>query len=956
MELMKKIILPIMIVVTVICCDFAQGQTIRTVVQTGHLSAIIDYDVSSDGKFVATLDKSNKTILWNLKTGHQYREFNEKNSNKVFFNSRSTALIIVSKYYAVAFDIATGKRISFWDSLDKELMKKRMPINIRCELIGNGMLVKDASSGRKLVELKAMVDPVYSVIPLKSRNQIEKRIAGELWWVSEKTPVQWNLKTGQIVNRISIPNYRINNTWLDAKGDLVFWNGKNILSRYKFEDGSKIDDIKIAGQGLIHALSFLSDNNTVVYDRKNRIWTTNIKSLRSDSLPYVDYIGKVSLINWKGDGKSDVKTVERHYRHGPDRESIKQFGNLGSESKVIGLGSMSNPKEYFVVFNDVWSPLKMKLGSTTGTIGGNIQDFPKALYRMGNGFDIIRGSYMVSLLSDLNVVGKYADNNVNCASMFGNNMIAAGSKEGALRLYDKTSSRMTEMLTPHKSAITSINQDPSQSIAMSTSNDGTIGVYNIKQRKLVAYLMSCDDGREYIIRTPDNYYMSSRYGTDAIHFAVGSDTYRFDQFDLKYNRPDIVLSRIGLADENQIRMLKRAYEKRLRKMHFTEEMLSEDFHVPNLFIKNANQLAKAQTPDQNLQLEVEDSRYKIVNVNVWVNGVPVFGAEGKNVDHRKKLSMKLPITLAHGHNIIQVSCLNERGAESYRQTIEADLPKLPYKPDLWIVTLGVSQYKDSRFNLNYASKDAKDLAWAIEKANKLNYKNVHVLTLTDNEVTKEAIKLIKEFLSDAARNDAVVLSYAGHGLVDQNLDYFLGTYDTDFSLPSTYSLLYDDFESILDGIQPLHKLMLIDACHSGELDKEDIILAQAQNSNKTNNITFRSSGAKLPKSINATSEQLDAVLSENFSNLTRGSGATVISSSSGLQVSVESDKWKNGLFSYCIIQGLCDKNCDANGDGKISLNELQHYCQQLVLRLSGGKQRPSSRIENRQNSFIIGSY
>ena len=56
------------------------------------------------------------------------------------------------------------------------------------------------------------------------------------------------------------------------------------------------------------------------------------------------------------------------------------------------------------------------------------------------------------------------------------------------------------------------------------------------------------------------------------------------------------------------------------------------------------------------------------------------------------------------------------------------------------------------------------------------------------------------------------------------------------------------------------------------------------------------------------------------------------------------------------MQGLRDKRSDTNGDGKISIGELQQYCQHQVLELSGGKQRPSSRIENRQNNFVIGNY
>jgi hypothetical protein len=187
-------------------------------------------------------------------------------------------------------------------------------------------------------------------------------------------------------------------------------------------------------------------------------------------------------------------------------------------------------------------------------------------------------------------------------------------------------------------------------------------------------------------------------------------------------------------------------------------------------------------------------------------------------------------------------------------------------------------------------------------------------------------------------------------------DYYLGTYDTDFTNPALKSIPYDDFESLLDGILPLRKLLLLDACHSGEIDKEDVKLAQASNSSLVKEgITFRSAGVKLPQAVSATAEELDELLTDNFSKLQRGSGATIISSSSGLQVSREGERWNNGLFSYCLIQGLRDKKCDTNHDGKVSIRELQSYCASLVLTLSNGNQRPSARRENRLLDFNIGT-
>ena len=237
---MKKLILSLLLWSIFIYHVAAQEQDVRTVVQTGHLSTIKDYDISADGRYAVTLDWSNKVILWRLKTGHQYRDFNEKDPKEVFFNSQSNAFIVVCKDHTVAFDIPTGKRICYWDwnsQIDK-LKVKRVPKDIRCEKQGNSLLVHSIKTGKKMAELKSMVDEVYQVAAMR------KEIAtDELWWTSANVPVQWNLRTGQITNRIDFPDKMSRKMWFDANEDLVFWDGKNTLSRYQAYSGNKIDDI-----------------------------------------------------------------------------------------------------------------------------------------------------------------------------------------------------------------------------------------------------------------------------------------------------------------------------------------------------------------------------------------------------------------------------------------------------------------------------------------------------------------------------------------------------------------------------------------------------------------------------------------------------------------------------------------------------------------------------------------
>jgi len=936
---------------------------VRTVVQTGHIAAVIDYDISADGHFAATLDKNGQAILWNLKTGHQYREFSESGANEVYFNGRSTALVIVCDKHTAAYDIAMGKRISYWPNkvsvpssyyktkpnihLDA-LKVKRRPSYLKSVVEGTTLRVSDAATGRLVAVLGGTADDIRFVASYVSGQPDMRKADGGIdasrWWVGTPTPVLLDLSRGQLADRIDFGSTVVADTlWRDAVGNLVFWDRCGQLSRYRYTDGEPIDRISLQGTGRLHDLAFLSDNQTVVYDRQNQIWQTNLRKRKSLSLPYIDFHTK-QLTRDGYDLSARFREVDKVRKYTPDQR----------DARVMSIGAVASPDSFFVVLNGVYVPLLMKLGSPHAVKGGNTSEQIRKHVQVSNGLDLFVGPSTVSMLYDAQLVGQYSINSATSVSLFGSGGVAAGEKDGVLSVFDTFTGRLANRLHPHKAAITGITAHPAYKLALTVSEDGTVGIFDTNERQLLAYLVSRNDGRDYIIRTPDNYYMASPYGTDAIHFAVSKDTYQFDQFDLKYNRPDIVLKRIGLADEKQVQMLHHAYEKRLRRMHFTEEMLANDFHVPTLTVTNADQLSQAVTPRQTLRIMASDTKYRLSRINVWVNGVPVLGMDGLPVTSGKTLRTDIPLTLASGHNTVQVSCMNERGAESYRQTVDVNLPAAVQKPDLWMALMGVSNYADKRFNLNYAAKDARDVEAAIRAVNSGNYREIHTLLLADNDVTREQLPRIREFLMKAGRDDAAILFYAGHGMVDSSLDYYLGTYDTDFTAPSQRAIPYDDIEQLLDGIAPLRKLLLVDACHSGEIDKDDVIMTDNQRRQSVSGgITFRAVGEGTLRPLSVGADHLNSVLTENFSNLKRGTGATIISSASGLQVAVEGQQWQNGLFSYCLMQGLHDQRCDIDGDGRLSVSELQQYCQRQVALLSGGRQQPTSRTENRQSEFYI---
>jgi uncharacterized caspase-like protein len=92
------------------------------------------------------------------------------------------------------------------------------------------------------------------------------------------------------------------------------------------------------------------------------------------------------------------------------------------------------------------------------------------------------------------------------------------------------------------------------------------------------------------------------------------------------------------------------------------------------------------------------------------------------------------------------------------------------------------------------------------------------------------------------------------------------------------------------------------------------------------------------------------ILKEMFADLRLGSGAMVISSASGLEFALESEQWKNGVFTYATLEGMRGA-ADRDKDGALYASELRDYVVGRVHKLTGGRQRPTARAESFEFDF-----
>lgn len=537
------------------------------------------------------------------------------------------------------------------------------------------------------------------------------------------------------------------------------------------------------------------------------------------------------------------------------------------------------------------------------------------------------------------------------------NLLATGSADRTVRLWDVRSGAAAGTLEGHGAEVDSVAFSHDGKYLATASYDLTLKVWDVANKAEVAtVVMLGPDG--HVIMTPDNYYTASRTGFESVSFRLGETVVPVELFDLRLNRPDLVLSRFGYAPPDLIELYEKAYRKRLKKMRIEEAALRPEYHLPTTTIASDVPIT---TRERQLPLRVvaDDERYRLDRLHVYVNDVPIHGSAGLDLrrEKTKHHERTLDIELLPGRNKIQVATLNATGVESLKGTVEV-VSTAPARPsDLYVVSVGVSKYADPRLNLKYAAKDARDIAGLFKDRGK-RFAKVEVIEILDDDALRENILAARQKLAGTKIDDQVVVFVAGHGMLDKNLDYYFVTHDFDGDKPAKRGLSYEQLESLLDGIPARRKLMMMDTCHSGEVDDEATRVPPpapgGDGSRGAEGVkvvsdfrTFSYSGAI------KTPDRSHEVLAQLFADLRRGSGAAVISSASGLELAQEGAQWGNGVFTYSVLNGLMSGEADEDGDGTISVSELHEYVVHEVHVLTRGAQTPTARRENLDFDFPV---
>ncbi len=881
---------------TIVVWSYKKDTLIYTIKAEGP---VIDAQYSPDKKIILATYDGNKMLLIERASGKIIRKFagHTADMNDISFSADGTKILTSSEdSTARLWSVASGKELLKVKSNDIVFVARFLP--------GSNSYFITSSEDKSLCFWNAGTGSLAKKIQPKTDAIISSGFSSDgnfaLSTSANSTTNIWDTHTGKILKTLSGHKAVV----MQA----VFSNDQNLIASVSLDKTLNIWDAKsgniihhLAGHtGAVRSVKFNFDNQKII-------------TASADS----------TMILW------DAKTGTILHRFKGHKSAVNSACFSPDGKKIISASRDSSAIIWNTETGDVLA--KIPIGSIGLFANFNLKGdrFIVVGQKLAYVYETSSFKKLFELQPDKFFYG-HAD--IENAA----NLILTSDMNGNVKVWSDNG-KLIDDFKAHDDITTSAIISNDNKAILTSSYDHTLKLWNLNNKsKIITFVPITGEGGVSIL--PSNYYYGDKDAIKYLYFTNGLKTIGFDQLDVKYNRPDKVLEALGNRDTLLIKSYRKAYEKRIKRLNIDTAAFSDGYSIPEAIFCGRDSIEYEQKSEKfTAHIKGIDSTNKLNRFNIWVNGVPLYGARGATIlrQNKNEIDTLLTIPLSKGENRIEVSVTNVNAAESYRNPLFVSyIPEEQNKPTTYFVGIGVNKFKDSRYNLSWSNKDIRDLASKLkEKISGLNI----VDTLFDEKVTARNVKALKEKLLKTNVNDKVIIAYSGHGLLSKDFDYYLSSYDVDFSKPEERGIQYEELESLLDSIPARKKLLLIDACHSGEVDKEELV--------RIDSVAAAGHLAKGTKPVAYKTDQKHLGLKNSFElmqglfvNVSKGTGAIVISAAAGTQFALERGDLRNGVFTYSILEAM-------ENHQTIKVSELKNLVSNKVAELTHGLQKPTFRNE-----------
>ena len=502
-------------------------------------------------------------------------------------------------------------------------------------------------------------------------------------------------------------------------------------------------------------------------------------------------------------------------------------------------------------------------------------------------------------------------------------LIVSGGSGGKLKVYNKDGEEIASLLG-HTGEIWSMGLY--KDTLVSGGGDQTmmlwdLSVLNSHSKDVILHpMLSVFTTRndEWVAWTKGGYFNASvggdkyvgyhiNQGADKEARFVGSDKY-FDTF----YRPDIISLTLKLGSEKKAI----AYAGRTRKVETVEVSQS----LPPVITLTSQSNIRTSSQTANITFDIK-SEERIKEIIVTQNGKRIVQRALKRKTNSDTSSETYTIDLDDGQNYIEIKA---RNAFAMSDSVTVDVFKTTrkkniFKPTLYMLSVGVSKYKNPEYNLGVADKDAIAMAKMFKKQEGKIYKDVVLKTLTNDEATSDNILDALDWIDrEVTSKDVAMIFVAGHGVNDEKGNYYFLSHDANLNRLRRSAVKWLEIQDTIKNL-PSKVILLADTCHSGN--------------------------------ITGTRRDITSAI-KSITN--SGSGSIIMTATTGSGYSYEQKSWGHGAFTKALLDGIDKYKADYDEDGAVSIKEIDLYVTNRVKSLTGGKQKPTTIIPDSIPDFAIG--
>lgn len=463
---------------------------------------------------------------------------------------------------------------------------------------------------------------------------------------------------------------------------------------------------------------------------------------------------------------------------------------------------------------------------------------------------------------------------------------------------------------------------------VSAGADSKLLLWDAVTGKKLARIIVLQDTGDWVLLAEDGRFDASQGALSKMYYTIGNKTVSLEQLYEGFYTPSLLAQLmdrksnpkplpIDIDDVKVPPTVVISYKSGNRNLTVEDDDAIQEI---NTTIASAKINIKATAPND-----------KVEEIRLYHNG-KLINNKSRNLtvedDVKDSGSEKMyEVTLVAGNNTFKAIALNSQRTESAPALLNIILEsdKTAVIPSssgmqLHLMVVGINEYKNPKYNLNYAVADATSFKEAIQKGMASITSKVNVHYISNSEASRGKIFATMQAIADIANpQDIFVFYYAGHGMMSEEVkpDFYLVPYDVtqiygDDDGIKKKGISATELKKVASTIKAQKQLYVLDACQSaGALS------------------SIASRGAGEEKAI---------------AQLARSTGTHWLTASGSQQFATEFDQLGHGIFTYVFLDAL--KGKADSGDGRITVNEIKAYLESQVPELSqkynGNPQYPAS--------------